>query len=202
MFVAEALGRSEMRVLASLLQLSTAISGRAVGRITGLSQSTAQRALTTLGVLGLVLAEPAPPSLLYRVNGDHLAMPGLQALLRLDLELRVRIAEEVAGWQLLPKSVVLYGSVARGEAMAGSDVDLLVVRPDPIEPDERAWQQQLAELADHVLRWTGGRASIIDVSWTEAVQGLADREPYLVEAMRDGWLISGEALVDRAANPA
>jgi predicted nucleotidyltransferase len=185
---------NEARVLRALLRVQTPLTGRAVARITGLTQPTAQRTLTRLRETGLVLAEPAPPSLLYRANPDHLAMPAILALLGLDDELRARMAERVAKWRLPPASLVVYGSVARGEPMAGSDLDVLVVRPGTTEPDEVAWQEQVAELADQVQRWTGRRASVVDMSHREAAQGLADREPFLVEAAREGWLIAGRAL--------
>jgi predicted nucleotidyltransferase len=181
-------------VLTALLRVETPVTGRAVARITGLSQSAAQRAVASLREAGLVLAEPAPPSLLYRANPDHLAMPPLLALLHLDDELRDRMAELVAGWQVPPMSTVVYGSVARGEATAGSDLDLLVVRPDATEPDEATWQQQLVDLAERVQRWTGRRASVVDMSRREARNGLVHREPFLVQAARDGWLIAGQAL--------
>jgi predicted nucleotidyltransferase len=192
------LAPNEARVLSALLRVETSVSGRAVARITGLTQSTAHRSLARLREVGLVVAEPSPPSLLYHANRDHLAMPALLALLHLDERLRARTAEHVAGWRLAPASVVVYGSVARGEATPGSDLDLLVVRPDAIEPDEASWQHQLAELADRVQRWTGRRASVVEMSRSEAAQGLVDREPFLVEAARSGWLIAGQSLGELA----
>jgi predicted nucleotidyltransferase len=193
-----ALAPNEARVLEALLRIDVPVTGRAVARITGLSQSTAQRALTKLRQAGLAVAESAPPSLLFRANPDHLAMPALLTLLRLDDQLRARIAEHVAEWRPPPVSVVVYGSVARGRATAGSDVDLLVVRPDTIRPDQANWQRQVADLADRVQRWTGRRASIVDLARHEAAQGLADREQFLVEADRDGWLVAGDALRELA----
>jgi predicted nucleotidyltransferase len=121
-------------------------------------------------------------------------MPAVVALLGLEDELRARMAEHVARWRLPPASLVIYGSVARGETTAGSDLDLLVVRPDTTEPDDATWEAEVADLADLVHRWTGWRASAIDMSRREAVEGLADGEPFLVEADRDGWLIAGQAL--------
>ncbi|HEY4027671.1 MAG TPA: MarR family transcriptional regulator [Candidatus Dormibacteraeota bacterium] len=191
---------NESRVLAALLRVDAPVTGRSVARVTGLSQSTTQRVLNRLRESGLVVAEPAPPSWLYRANRDHLAMPALRSLLHLDEELRTRAAEHVAAWRLAPASLVVYGSVARGEAVAGSDIDVLAVRAERIEPDELTWQHQLAGLADHLQRWTGRRGSVVEMSRSEAVQGLADREPFLVEAERDGWLIAGESLSDLAGH--
>lgn len=196
------LAASEARLLAVLLRVEAPVTGRAVARIAGLTQSTAQRALTRLREAGLVVAEPAPPSLLYRANRDHLAMPALMSLLRLDNELRARMAEHVAEWRLTPASVVIYGSIAREEATAGSDLDVLVVRPDTTEPDDPTWQLQLAELAHRLQLWSGRRTSIVEMSRSEAGQGLADREPFLVEADRDGWLIAGSPLSEPVGRPA
>lgn len=116
------------------------------------------------------------------------------ALLRLGDELRDRMAERIIQWPLRPLLVVRYGSAARGVATAGPDLDVLVVRHDATEPDDPTWQHQLAERADRVYRWTGKRASVIDMSRRETVDGLGDQEPFLAEADRDGWLVAGQAL--------
>ena len=68
---------ADRQVLLALLRTDAAVSGRALARMTGLSQPTAQRALVRLREQGLVMAESAPPALLYRANQDHLAMPAL-----------------------------------------------------------------------------------------------------------------------------
>ena len=199
-FAGTVLAANERRVLAALLRVETALTGRAVARITGLTQSTTQRALTRLREAGLVVAEPVPPSLLYRPNPELLAMPAILALLHLDNELRARITDHVAGWRLPPAAAVIYGSVARGEARPGSDLDILVVRPDTAEPDDAVWQIQLAALVDHVQRWSGRRASVIEMSRGEVNHGLTIREPFLVEAAREGWVVAGKPLPELAGS--
>jgi predicted nucleotidyltransferase len=183
-----------MRMLRILLGGGPPMTGRALARVAGISQPTAQRTLTRLREAGLVAAEHAPPALVYRANPDHLAMPALLALLQLEEQLRSRLVEHVAGWQRRPESLVVYGSVARGQATGTSDLDVLVVRSDLIEPDDPTWQRQLAELSDRLVRWTGRRASVVEMSRREVSQGFAGREPLLIEADRDGWLIAGQAL--------
>ena len=123
-------------------------------------------------------------------------MPAMISLLGLDDELRARVADRVAAWGLPPLSLVVYGSVTRGEATSASDLDVLLVRPDATEPDDAIWQGQVADLADRLRRWTGRQTSLIDMSRHELVQGLADREPFLAAADRDGWLIAGRPLRD------
>lgn len=185
-----------MRILEALLRGGPPMTGRALARIAGLSQTTAQRALTRLREAGLIVGEPAPPALIYRPNLDHLAMPALLGLLGLEEQLRARLVERVAGWERQPESVVVYGSVVRGQVTAASDIDVIVVRPDGLEPDEEVWQRQLADLSDHLLRLTGRRASVVEMSRREAGDGLAAREQFLVEADREGWLIAGRGLAE------
>jgi predicted nucleotidyltransferase len=189
---------TEAQVLVALLRMDTPLSGRAIARITGLTQATARRALVRLREVGLVAAEAVPPALLYRANHDHLAMPALLALLRLGSELRARVAEQVGGWRVPPMSALIYGSFARGELATHSDVDVLVVRPDTVRPDDTMWQGQIADLADRIQRWTGRRANVIDMDIREAVRGLSDREPFLVEVDKHGWLIAGRTISELA----
>src|SRR5437879_12329506 len=121
-------------------------------------------------------------------------MPAMLSLLGLDDELRARMADGVAAWQLQPASLVVYGSVARKETTSASDLDVLVVRPDATEPDDATWQGQVADLAERLRRWTGRRPSHIDMRQHELVQGLADRGPFLVAANRGGCLVAGRRL--------
>jgi predicted nucleotidyltransferase len=194
-----ALSAPELQVLRALIRGGPAISGRAVARIAGLPTTTARRALAHLAESGLVLTEHVPPAIVYRANRDHLAMPALLSLTELDDQLRTRLAEQIAGWQVRPEALVVFGSIARGEASSGSDVDLLAIRPEGVDPDHRLWQEQLADLADRVGRWTGRPASVIEMNRGEARQGMADGEAFLLEADRDGWLIAGTALRNLAA---
>jgi predicted nucleotidyltransferase len=194
MTVGLALDPHESKLLAALLRSETALTGRALARITGLSQSTAQRALVRLRNAGLVVAEQAPPAMLYRTNPDHLAMPAISELLRLNEQLRARAADLLRRWQIRPASALIYGSVARGTATGDSDLDVLVVRPPRVRADDGQWQAQIAELGDALFRWTGRTPSVIELGATEAKRGIAAKEPYLLEADREGWLVAGSNL--------
>src|ERR1700730_18610831 len=72
--------------------------------------------------------------------------------------------------------------------------------PDTAEPDDAVWQIQLAALVDHVQRWSGRRASVIEMSRGEVNHGLTIREPFLVEAAREGWVVAGKPLPELAGS--
>ena len=184
---------TDRAVLQVLLRSEVGLSGRAIARVTGLSQSSAQRALVRLRDRGVVLTTDVPPSLLYRINPDHVAMPALIELLALPEQIRARAAEQVASWRVQPVSAVLCGSVAHGDAHAGSDVDMLVVRPSRTRADQPVWEEQVATLSAALQRWTGLPASIIELTATDVRRGLHDGEAYLLDAA-DGLMVAGQPL--------
>lgn len=188
-------------MLLVLLRSDVAVSGRALARMSGLPQSTAQRALVRLRDRGLVLAPEAPPSLLYRANRDHLPMPAIVELLTLRERLHERAIGEVDSWTVAPTAAVLYGSVARGDAHQKSDVDVLLVRPPRLRPDEPIWEAQVVRFGELLTQWTGRPASVIELTSTQARQGLAAREPYLVAAAAEGLLLRGRDCPSSADEP-
>ena len=85
-----------------------------------------------------------------------------------------------------PERVYLFGSVARGDAGADSDYDLLVVEPDDAPPERRR-----SRLAYEVLRGTGTAADVLVCtnSYFEQRRLLKASLPGTV--LREGRLIHG-----------
>ena len=69
-------------------------------------------------------------------------------ILERDARLGLVVQRLVQAYQ--PESIYLFGSVARGDADANSDYDLLIVVPDDAPPERRQ-----SRLAYQVLRGTG-----------------------------------------------
>ncbi|MHB1475788.1 MAG: nucleotidyltransferase domain-containing protein [Dermatophilaceae bacterium] len=65
----------------------------------------------------------------YTLNRSHLAAPAVLALANLRQELLDRIRTEVSTWAVESEATWMFGSAARGDADADSDIDLLFVRP-------------------------------------------------------------------------
>ena len=85
----------------------------------------------------------------------------------------------------------MFGSAARGEGDARSDIDLLVVRLASVDSDDPAWRDQLHELAAAVERWTGNRAGISEVGEAELSRLAAERPPIVEELQRDAITLAG-----------
>ena len=91
----------------------------------------------------------------------------------------------ISVWEPAPVHASLFGSAARGDGDTSSDIDLLIVRPADLDPEDAPWRDQLDELADSVRRWTGNNAGIAEVSEEELPGLRKDRPPVVEEVSED-----------------
>ena len=180
-------------VLAVLAGTTTPLTGRKIADLTHpqVSQPRVARILNELVAAGLVDRVRAGSASLFTLNRDHLAAGAVQALATLRQQLWTRIAEHARSWTHQPDAVVVFGSAARGDGDAASDIDLLVIRPDDVHVDDSGWHHDLTDLASHVSRWTGNPCEVIDRSPTELRAMAAVGEHLLAEIRRDGRAVIG-----------
>lgn len=170
-------------VLAALAATATPMGLADVHMRAGLgSKSGVRSVLLRMVDEGLVLEVPGG----YVLNRDHVAAPAVELLASLHGELASHIRGAVDDWPTPPALVGLFGSAARRDGDAGSDIDVLVVSDDPDLAD------RVDELAEQIRRWTGNRAQVIGRTPTE-IEGLRRaKEPILAEWTRDLVVITGE----------
>jgi DNA-binding transcriptional ArsR family regulator len=163
-------------VLSVLARTTRAQTGREVALAAGRSPSGVRSVLDRLAEQGFVDSERAGRAYVYTLNREHLAAPAVEALAGLRPALADRLRREIAGWRIAPSHASLFGSAARGDGDAASDVDLFIVRPGGIEAEDATWRDQLDGLAEGVRRWTGNHAGIAELS-TDQLATLKKRRP-------------------------
>lgn len=141
---------------------------------------------------GIVTSERVGASNLYALNRAHLAVPYIEALAGLRVELISRITETLASWSVLPVFGAMFGSAVRGDMHIDSDIDLFVVRPRGVDADDPRWAGQLVDLAGRVTGWTGNDARILELSEVEVRAGLATGARVLVDIKRQAIVLFGE----------
>src|SRR5437764_8078449 len=120
----------DIEVLLVLRGITRPLTGREVARLVRAgSQPAVNAALRRLAEEGLVQAEEAGNAYLYTFNREHLAAPAVELLADIWTELERRLRDEVAGWQVAPVHVSIFGSAARGDGDTASDIDIFVIRP-------------------------------------------------------------------------
>lgn len=171
-------------VLMVLAGTTRPLTGREVARLARRgSQRGVASVLARLVEQGLVRRQEAGRALLYTLNRDHLAAPAVDVLASLRSELLTRLERSLGTWQVPAVHASLFGSAARGDGDTSSDIDLFLVRPADVDPDDPRWREQVDAIAEDVHRWTGNRAGIAEVS-AEAIEGLRESQPRVADELR------------------
>jgi len=177
-------------VLAALARADMEFTGRQLARQVGRgSTAGVRRAADRLVAQGIVSRTAAGTSHLYRLNQRHIAAAWIEGLASLREQLIDRLRGSVAGWEQPARAAVLFGSVARGRATAGSDLDVLVIRRSGCDPDAETWRSQLLDLQRSATAWTGNDTRVIEYGEDELAAG--STEPLLEEALSDGIELHG-----------
>jgi len=182
----------DMEVLLVLCGTVRPLTGREVARLvrTG-SQPAVNAVLRRLAGEGVVLSEEAGNAYLYTFNREHLGAPAMELLAGIRTEFQRRLRAEIAEWQVAPAHVSLFGSAARGDGDARSDIDVFVVRPARVAEDDPRWRSQLERLSDHVHAWTGNHAGLSEVSLADVRRLRRQRSPIVEELRRDAITLAG-----------
>ncbi len=166
------------------------------------SWSGVRRTLHRLAAQGIVHVETVGNAQLYTLNRAHLAAPAVEMLTSLRARLVERLREAIAAWPVQPAHASLFGSAARGDGDADSDIDLFIVRPKRTAEDDAPWRQQLDDLAHDVFAWTGNHAGISEIGTSEVARAV--RTPAGRAIRADGIDLAGTPLrqLGRAARVA
>ena len=115
-------------VLAALLRTDVPLTGRQVHALVSdrCSLWTVQEALKALTQLGLINTQTIGRASMHTVNEEHVAVAPLRILLDPIAALTDTVREAVGDDVI---TVILFGSIARGEGSIHSDIDLAVIAP-------------------------------------------------------------------------
>ena len=175
----------DIEVLLVLRGTTRPLTGREVARLASRgSEAGVRQALARLTQQGLVQRQEAGRALLHTLNRDHLAIPALETLATMHDELRRRLTDEISSWTVQPEHVSIFGSTARRDGDARSDIDVFVVRPAGVSDDDRHWREQLEQLAAHAQRWTGNHLAVSEIGARE-LRRLRRENPPIVEGLRN-----------------
>lgn len=182
------------RILAVLAEMTAEINLRTIARLAGVSPAQATRVLPDLVRVGLVERREAPPSALFRMVDDHIAARAVRSLSRARDEVMDRLQELAQRMEPAPTSAVVFGSFARGEADATSDLDILLVRPAGLDADDEAWTAAVEEWRVAARRLTGNIVAVVEVDESELAGRFRRPTTLWAEILRDGVSIYGSPM--------
>lgn len=188
-----AMPRATSRVLNVLMGADAAFSIRQISRIAAVSFPQALKIIDHESERGLVMVEQAGRSRMCRFNRDHLAANAVVELLTLRARMIHAIEEEISTWVIKSKHSSLFGSAARGDGGTGSDLDVLIVRPE--KALENQWEEQKYASGMKLRKKIGNSVAWFDVSLAELMAAKKASEPIFSEWKKDGILLTGSSLV-------
>lgn len=189
----------DAETLTVLARTEQPLTGRRVAELTRRGTHPAiQKVLDRLADHGLVDVQPAGPARLYTLNREHLLAAPVLAAVAVRETLLTRLREGIRTWGVPCIHASLFGSLARGDAGAESDIDILVIRAASTPEDDPTWQRQLATLEHQVSRWTGNPLAWFETTEEALTRTLAhpnhDEEPVVSSWRQDAVGLAGESL--------
>lgn len=185
------------------------------------SEIGVRRSLARLVEQGVVRATEMGRNRVHELNRDHVAAPVAEALADLRLELWRRFRGTLGHWNPRPLYGCVFGSAARGDGDAQSDIDVLLVRApvsgetDPrrrsggpaeavagyapefmaIQLTERQaarWNRQVDQLHRLVSGWTGNPLQVLEMSALQWNDHRRRRTKVYEDIGRDAIKVAGE----------
>ena len=133
-----------------------------------------------LAQLGLVETRTIGRAGIHTINESHVSIAPLRALVDPMTALKVSI-NEVVGSQV--EAVLIFGSIARGEATPNSDIDLAVIAA-------AGWDGR-TNLEDIVRARFGNDCDVLVFTPAEFAELAAAGEPVVSDILRDGVALVG-----------
>jgi len=129
-------GGYHRRILALLLMHpDQSYHVREIARMTEVPAGSLHRELKLFSESGILLREPAGNQVRYRANRECPIFPELAGILRKTVGLADVLREALAPLTKCIQAAFVYGSIAKGTATAGSDVDVMIISDDITYPD-------------------------------------------------------------------
>lgn len=182
------------RILAVMAETTAELNLRTIAELSGVSQAQVSRVLPGLVRLGVLERREVPPASLFRFVPEHVASRAITALTRARGTVVEELGQLVAALPVAPVSVVVFGSFARREADAESDIDVVVVRPHDVDEDDEQWVASIDQLRTSGRRLTGNLLQVLEVAEQDVASLLESRRPVWVDIRREGRPVYGSSL--------
>ena len=186
--------RSNVVLLRFLVRTRGEHSGRDLARLVGLDHKTCHAALRSLTAQGVVDSRRLGTAHAYRLRDRHpVVLDILKPAFAIEEDLAERFVREAAKLSRADAlSVILFGSVARGDERPESDVDILFVTKDPASKSrtKQALDAATGELASRY----GSVPQFIVEDLGSFRRKIRRGDAFLNEVLRNGRVILGKPL--------
>lgn len=186
------------RLLAALGRVEAELPVTTLAQVAGVGRTRASGILAELSDLGVVNRREIGRTVLVSLSRENAAGQLIDELANLRTGVIDRLRQLASEIEPEPASLSVFGSFARAEAEAGSDIDFLAVRSPGVDPER--WAMSLTHFARRAGALTGNPTEVIDYGLEELRRKTRGRN---AKVGREFWdSIRRDAVVLTGAHPA
>lgn len=188
---------SKLKLLRFLLKSQTQMNGREIAKNVGLSHVKVHTALKDLTKQGIVSMRSVGSSLVYWLNEEHFLV---KEIIRPAFEKEDGLFEYISRLILKeiskpkPLSIILFGSFAKGSALADSDIDVVIVYPR--SKNKAVISNELRDAEKKITSLFGNHLSSVPLSIDEFQNKLKKKDTFINEIIRHGKVIHGKSITE------
>lgn len=184
---------SKVKILRFLVKSQAQLNGREIAKNTGLSHVKAHTALKDLTKQGVVNMRSVGSSLIYWLNEEHFLVKEIIRPAFEKEEFLLRYVAKIILGEISPPrplSIILFGSFAKGNASADSDIDAAIVYPHG--KNKTLIAKELSEAEKKITSLFGNHLASVPFSILEFQKKLKKKSPFINEIIRTGKVIHGK----------
>lgn len=184
-----------VRILRYLCQAGGSHTGRAIAKAVAVSHTAVSRTLQHLAESELVDLRPVGRAVIGSFNRDHWLAAALAGLFRAEATYREQLASRLnKAMQPAPISVILFGSMARGEVRRASDIDILCIIAQA--KDQEHLERGLHAAAADLRRTFGHPVNALVWSKRVLTQRYQAKDPLARNIVNSGEILYGAPMMD------
>ena len=191
--------KSKIKVLRFLIKVRTPFTGRELAHLVGLSPEKTRQVLKDFQEQGVVEVQNAGRANLYRLRKESkLVKDLLVPLFNSERKLPKELAETIRKGVSFPVvSIILFGSLARGEERSDSDIDVLILTEN--DGDLRKAQKEIESIENRVIEEFSNRLSPLIWKVREFQRRYKAKDRLLRQIMKEGIVIHGNTIAEMVA---
>jgi len=188
--------QSKVKILRYLSLHRGQFTGREIAKATGLTHPICHSVLSQLRDQGIVLMRKSGNALLYSLNiGHQITKNIILPVFKREAELKQKMAQSlIKGLSFPVESLILFGSIAQKKEKPTSDIDVLVVVSDKIDPEKA--ESKIISQDNKLIEEFGNQVSPLVINLKDFLKKLKDKDKLLTEIIREGQVIHGKSISD------